>query len=110
MEKTKEFWQLVMQKKYPYDIRKGKLFPSMQTYKALNAQIVGAMMDCDVIKNRSTSHVYKTYYLPLTSQNFIKKPWNQIQFSLFVVNNFPICIENVKKNGIKYRVFREYSE
>lgn len=73
----------------------------------IEGQIIGGLIDRNALQNRATFHVYKYYYLKLCEMQKIK-PRTHIGFSKFVCNNFNIVIQNIKRNGKKYRVFREY--
>ena len=73
----------------------------------IEAQIIAALIDAKVLQNRATFHVYEYYYLKLCEKQNIK-PRTHIGFSKFVCYNFDIGIQNIKRNGKKYRVFREF--
>ena len=91
-----EYWQHYVERKYKFLDRR----------QYLEAQIIACLIDRNLLQNRATFHVYEYYYLNLCKNQDIK-PRTHIGFSKFVCNNFNIMIQNVKRNGKKFRVFRE---
>lgn len=107
-EKIREhtFWVSLIQEKYSSAV--------LGKDKYIKYQIIAAMMDNNCIANRSTAYVYELYFHPLCVHNGLIVPTNKeetekdkIFLSQTIVKEFPIFIEDVKRNGKKYRVFRE---
>ena len=92
----KDYWQYYAAKKYKFSGRR----------QYVEAQIIASLIDRNILQNRATFHVYRYYYLNLCKNQDIR-PRTHIGFSKFVCNNFNIWIQNLKRNGKKYRVFRE---
>ncbi len=95
--KDKEYWQHYAAKRYKFTGRR----------QYIEAQIIATLIDMDILQNRATFYVYEHYYLNLCKNQDIQ-PRTHIGFSKFVCNNFNIGIQNVKRDGKKYRVFREF--
>ena len=93
----KKYWQHYAAEKYKYTGKR----------QYIEAQIIAILIDENILQNRATFYVYQHYYLNLCKGQNIK-PRTHIGFSKFVCCNFDIGIQNVKRNGKKYRVFREF--
>lgn len=95
--KDKKYWQHYAAKRYKFTGRR----------QYIEAQIIATLIDMNALQNRATFYVYEYYYLKLCKSENIQ-PRTHIGFSKFVCNNFNIGIQNVKRDGKKYRVFREF--
>lgn len=72
----------------------------------VNASILNKYAEHDVYANRATFFVYDLY-VELCVKNNAKPLYNKMQFSKFVTSHFGYYIEDIKRKGKKYRVFRK---
>lgn len=83
-------------------------YPVEEVGSAIYQQMlyIAAMVDTEHLANISTDSGYKRY-LQLCRMEGYKPYFNKITFSKFVIKTFGYGIENVRRKGKKYRVFRK---
>jgi len=74
----------------------------------MNTQIIAAMIDLGVIRNRATFSAYDIFTRVCIDREI--EPIPHIAFSKFITSNFNIWIEDRRRGQTKYRVFREGSK
>lgn len=74
--------------------------------EAINAVIVRKMVEHGLVKDHATFWVYQQY-IKLCEQNKVLPMFNKLYFSKVITQAFHYTIQDLKRNGTKYRVFRE---
>ena len=92
--------QLIMKERFPLEVWGCEHF--------VNIQIIAALIDLGVIKNRATFSAYDIFTRVCIERDI--EPISHIAFSKFITRNFNIYIEDRRRGQFKYRVFREGSK
>lgn len=94
-------------------VSENKIEMSFDTYaeqygyeEAVNALIIQKMIEHGLVKNHATFWVYQNY-VKLCEQNKVLPMFNKLSFSKAITQAYHYKIQDLKRGGIKYRVFRE---
>ena len=90
----------------PIEITFDKFAEKYGYAEAVNAYIIRKMEEHGIIQNRATFWVYEQY-ITLCESNNVTPLFNKLYFSKVVSRAFHYWIQDIKREGKKYRVFRK---